>query len=895
MTLLPGLTLVVGWYPTAYEGLVAHYPCDEGGGDVLKDVTGRGNDGMIRGARYEPFGDGWVLRLDGQDDCVDCGDHADFDLRNTASIEVWACAEALPVGEAGIVGKDYGSYVLTHYRDGQCWWYISGGGNNCHAPLTLGVWHHIVGIFDGTLLKLYIDGVLADSRVSSAKVIEPGGRLWIGKSDGDPQFTRGAHFCGQVDEVRIYNRALTSDEIQQHFRITHLSQSLAMSCRPYPSLSRLIVRLDTRGLGEIPPDTRSRIVIRQADTGKTRLETRVGPLAPGKVKRFEVKWGRLGPGVYQLTAQAVAREPLGRPTSILFTWPSEGGAQALEPPMKRLNNLVTELLATTKPSQGPWRFRNPRDGWVFFRLSASGSARILLDDARSGDVLLHFEGEHKVTQEAMRWLSAGDHVLFLVHETNRRPAGISRLTIRAIPELLFAKFGAHPHVKEYGEYDWPFLKRHVLPSLNTLVGTGTDDQRPFADEWKRQGKRWLVECMAYGLGKEGPISADEAETFWTNNPGMNDPLLDGLIVDEFWGGDMPQYSAWTEAIERINANPILRGKSYYPYCGSMYGSPASEAFMRAVLKGGHRFALERYLPEQRNEGAAESYLESVLVQEAQRWEKAFPGAVSRMVVCFGYFSAPPESLDVNPSVNHKVYLDMQFNVVANDPAFINVAGLMTYLCSYADEETVRWAGKLFRHYAIEGRAERLSDDPYILPHLVNGDFEEGLQGWDIGSAEHDSIKTRSMPGFSWLQGRYPKTSQGDTFVVLRRSARGPNRISQPIRELTPDRLYSVRCYSADIGDLSRQQKLGLALDIKGAELILGKSFQHVFANCYSHHLPPYDDKNRAWMNYHWLIFRATNRNAALVLTDWPNGNEPGGPIGQEIAVNFVQVQPYDPE
>jgi hypothetical protein len=400
--------------------------------------------------------------------------------------------------------------------------------------------------------------------------------------------------------------------------------------------------------------------------------------------------------------------------------------------------------------------------------------------------------------------------------------------------------------------------------------------------------------MAFGLGKNEPVSPDEAEASWAGNPGMKDPLLDGLIVDEFWSGDLPQYAGWTEAVRRLAGSPALAEKLYYPYCGSMYGSEASREFMRAVLGAGNRFALERYLPEPRTAEAAEACLDSALSQEVAQWEAGLPGSPERMVVCFGYFSAPPESLDVDPTVDHKVWLDMQFHRVANDPAFDRVAGLMTYLCSYADEETVRWAARLFRHYGIEGRADRLTTDPYKLPHVANPDFEDGLTGWDVEAAEEGAVSTSSLSGFSWLQGRYPRTSQGDTFAVLRRSAQGPNRLSQTVRSLTPGRLYSLRCYSADIGNLGQEQKLGLSLQLTGADVLPDQQFQHVFPNCYSHHLAPYDDKARAWMNYHWLVFRATGTEARLAIADWTPAGTPGGPPGQSLAVNFVQVQPYEP-
>ncbi|MBC7289571.1 MAG: LamG domain-containing protein, partial [Armatimonadetes bacterium] len=178
-------------------GLVASYSFDEGRGELARDTSGHGHHGQIRGARYVRCGKGWALRLDGVNDYVDCGDPPALRLSSGVSLEAWVYPEAVPVvGEAGILGKDYGSYVLTYYQDGQCWWYISGGGNNCKAPLSAGAWHHVVGTFDGQFLRLYIDGRLAATRASSSARIGAGGRFLIGTSGGDPQYTRGAHFKG---------------------------------------------------------------------------------------------------------------------------------------------------------------------------------------------------------------------------------------------------------------------------------------------------------------------------------------------------------------------------------------------------------------------------------------------------------------------------------------------------------------------------------------------------------------------------------------------------------------------------------------------------------------------------------------------------------------------------
>jgi hypothetical protein len=73
-------------------------------------------------------------------------------------------------------------------------------------------------------------------------------------------------------------------------------------------------------------------------------------------------------------------------------------------------------------------------------------------------------------------------------------------------------------------------------------------------------------------------------------------------------------------------------------------------------------------------------------------------------------------------------MDQQMNVVANHPAMSGVGGLEWWTSLQADEETVRFVGKLYRHYAIEGKTEMLTKDPLFLTHIRNADFEKGIEG-----------------------------------------------------------------------------------------------------------------------------------------------------------------------
>lgn len=201
---------------------MAHYNFDEGAGSTLRDVSGNGNDGQIHGARHVHRGHGYCLEFDGARDFVDCGSRPSLDLREALTLEAWVCPTRRVKGEPGILGKHFDSYLLSYYADGQCWWYVSGGGNNARSLLTPGGWHHVVGTFDGQMLRLYVDGKLANASPSKSPAVKSGKNFFIGCVLGDanatdPNYTRSAFFPGQVDEVKVYSRALSDAEVKSHF------------------------------------------------------------------------------------------------------------------------------------------------------------------------------------------------------------------------------------------------------------------------------------------------------------------------------------------------------------------------------------------------------------------------------------------------------------------------------------------------------------------------------------------------------------------------------------------------------------------------------------------------------------------------------------------------------
>jgi hypothetical protein len=283
--------------------------------------------------------------------------------------------------------------------------------------------------------------------------------------------------------------------------------------------------------------------------------------------------------------------------------------------------------------------------------------------------------------------------------------------------------------------------------------------------------------------------------------------------------------------------------------------------------------------------------------DMKQWEQAFPGFPRHAIFVLFIASAPPETANINPSVDYKVFLDMQYQHLAASPECLGLWGVMVYKATYADEETLRWAGRLFRHYCIEGNTDLLSKRygfTYNLRHIQNPDFDEGLTGWQVAAAEPGSVKSANMPGLHGLLGRYHGNKEGNNFLLMKRSAERPNRVSQDIVGLQAGRFYSMKMFVADHQDLvqakSRKKRLTVSANIDNVEMIPAKSFVSDVLGQIP--VAQYLGKTPPYMNYHRLVFRAKGPTARVTLSDWADATTPGGPVGQETLINFIEIQPY---
>lgn len=170
---------------------------------------------------------GKALAADGASVCLDVP-HAAALEPEQLTVEAWIRPAALPDGRDGrrwIVGKNTNEWQQGHYAlcliGGKVAGYLNIGGGrdnvieaaSADAPIQPKLWQHLAMTYDGKTLRLYLAGKeLAAKEVNKPR--QPGqGALRIG---GRPDGLATSFFRGELDEVRVYKRALSADDLKAH-------------------------------------------------------------------------------------------------------------------------------------------------------------------------------------------------------------------------------------------------------------------------------------------------------------------------------------------------------------------------------------------------------------------------------------------------------------------------------------------------------------------------------------------------------------------------------------------------------------------------------------------------------------------------------------------------------
>ena len=205
------------------NGLVAAYGFDESNGTIVQDASGTGNNGTITGATRVTNGRfGNALKFSGTNgspNWVNVSNSTSLALSTGMTLEAWVYPTAPMSGNSTVVMKQQpntgsydDAYLLaannsTNQPMSDVWTgnEVAVGGNTQIPP---NQWTHLATTYDGNNQSLYVNGVLVDVLPQTGIITTSTGLLQIGGNS-----IWGGYFQGYIDEVRIYNQALTNAQI----------------------------------------------------------------------------------------------------------------------------------------------------------------------------------------------------------------------------------------------------------------------------------------------------------------------------------------------------------------------------------------------------------------------------------------------------------------------------------------------------------------------------------------------------------------------------------------------------------------------------------------------------------------------------------------------------------
>jgi ferric-dicitrate binding protein FerR (iron transport regulator) len=200
--------------PTLTQGLIAWWTFDEDHGVVAADASGNNHPGTLHHGTFAeasaPGKFGRALSLDGTGCFVTVPWHSDFDF-SAMTIQAWIKPAAPQSGDAQILSQLHGMGLAVPNNAFMKYYFWDRDALMAYR-FEPGTWYHLVATYDGRQRVFYVDGV----RIGTFASVPPHGSrepLAIGVLN----FRGGTFFHGLIDDLRLYGRALSQDEVRRLF------------------------------------------------------------------------------------------------------------------------------------------------------------------------------------------------------------------------------------------------------------------------------------------------------------------------------------------------------------------------------------------------------------------------------------------------------------------------------------------------------------------------------------------------------------------------------------------------------------------------------------------------------------------------------------------------------
>jgi hypothetical protein len=197
-------------------GLLGWWKLDEKEGATAADSSGNGNDGTLVGnPQWRPQGGkiGGAIELSGKGDYVKIDNESAFDITNQITIAAWVNITSIPQEWTGIVTKGDTAWRMSTDFANSIFHFGLGTNNNDYmsgkTTVSSGQWHHVASVYDGQKMSIYVDGKLDASQPRSGPIATNNFPVCIGENiENNKRF-----FNGLIDDVRVYNYAISENEI----------------------------------------------------------------------------------------------------------------------------------------------------------------------------------------------------------------------------------------------------------------------------------------------------------------------------------------------------------------------------------------------------------------------------------------------------------------------------------------------------------------------------------------------------------------------------------------------------------------------------------------------------------------------------------------------------------
>jgi len=203
--------------------LVGWWKLDEDDGRTARDASGHSLNGTLLGnLQWESDASRKALRFGDGEGYVDCGIHPSLEITGAVTVTAWIkTAEISRLRWPSIIARTGGWEFRMIHETGTLEFSCKGifsksrrvdfAGIRGDVPVRAGHWHHVAAVFDGTRLHLHVNGHVDRVEPTTGEVIiQPDQSFRIG--GGSPY---GLTICweGLIDDVRIYRRALSAEEL----------------------------------------------------------------------------------------------------------------------------------------------------------------------------------------------------------------------------------------------------------------------------------------------------------------------------------------------------------------------------------------------------------------------------------------------------------------------------------------------------------------------------------------------------------------------------------------------------------------------------------------------------------------------------------------------------------